>query len=40
MFTLHPAWALGLAAAPLLYAVWGNCRYSLRPVLAAEPARY
>ena len=36
LFTLHPAWALGLAATPLLYAVWGNCRYSLRPVLAVE----
>lgn len=33
LFTLHPAWALGLAAAPLLQVAWGNSRYSLRPVL-------
>lgn len=39
LFTLHPAWALGLAATPLLYAVWGNSRYSLRPVLVAEAAQ-
>lgn len=33
LFVEHPALALGLAAAPLLYAAWGNSRYSLRPVL-------
>ncbi|HEY0187273.1 MAG TPA: ferredoxin-NADPH reductase [Cellulomonas sp.] len=33
LFTLHPAAALGLAAGPLLYAVWGNSRFTLRPVL-------
>lgn len=33
LFTLHPALALGLAAAPLLYVVWSNARFSLRPVL-------
>ena len=25
--------AVGLAATPLLYGVWGNARYTLRPVL-------
>lgn len=34
LFIRHPAWAVGLAAAPLCYAVWANSRYSLRPVLA------
>ena len=29
----RPAVGLGLAAAPLLYAVWANCRFALRPVL-------
>lgn len=33
LFTLHPAAAIGLAATPLLYVVWGNARYCLRPVL-------
>lgn len=33
LFIEYPAIALGLAAAPLLYAVWGNSRYTLRPVL-------
>lgn len=28
-----PALGLGLAAAPLLYVVWANSRYALRPVL-------
>jgi hypothetical protein len=32
----HPALGLGLAAAPLLYVVWANTRYSLRPAL--DPA--
>jgi uncharacterized membrane protein YesL len=27
----RPALGLGLVAAPLLYAVWANCRHSLRP---------
>lgn len=34
-FTAAPALALGVAAAPLLYVVWANSRYSLRPVLPA-----
>lgn len=39
LFAQHPAWAVGLAATPLLHTVWGNSRYSLRPVLAeAAPA--
>lgn len=29
----RPALALGVAAAPLLYTVWANSRFSLRPVL-------
>ncbi|PWD50668.1 hypothetical protein C8046_08375 [Serinibacter arcticus] len=33
IFTEQPGFAVGLLAAPLLYAVWGNSRYSLRPVL-------
>lgn len=33
LFVEHPALALGLAAAPLMYAAWGNSRYALRPVL-------
>jgi hypothetical protein len=32
----RPALGLGLAAAPLLYVVWANTRYSLRPAL--DPA--
>lgn len=35
LFTLQPAHAVGLAATPLLYAVWGNSRYTLRPVVPA-----
>jgi uncharacterized membrane protein YesL len=36
MFVLsRPALGLGIAAAPLLYAVWANCRYTLRPALVA-----
>jgi uncharacterized membrane protein YesL len=31
----RPAVGVGLAAAPLLYAVWGASRFTLRPVLAA-----
>lgn len=33
----RPALGLGLAASPLLYAVWANCRHTLRPAFA-EPA--
>jgi uncharacterized membrane protein YesL len=33
-----PALAIGLAAAPILYVVWANGRYSLRPVLPAQEA--
>lgn len=38
LFTLHPALAVGLAATPLLYLVWGNSRYSLTPVLPVGSA--
>jgi uncharacterized membrane protein YesL len=34
----RPVLALGLAAAPVLYVVWANCRFSLRPLLS-PPAR-
>ncbi|WP_448062337.1 ferredoxin-NADPH reductase [Cellulomonas hominis] len=37
----RPALGLGVAAAPMLYAVWANCRYSLRPAFVptdGEPA--
>lgn len=40
-FVVKPALALGLAVAPLLYAVWANGRYTLKPAIvdeAAEPA--
>lgn len=33
LFVTRPALALGLAAAPLLYVVWANSRFSLRPAL-------
>ncbi len=33
----RPAVALGLAAAPLLYAVWANSRFTLRPALDTSP---
>ncbi|MGV8978379.1 MAG: DUF624 domain-containing protein [Cellulomonas sp.] len=33
LLAVKPALALGLAAAPLLYVVWANSRYSLRTVL-------
>jgi len=33
LVALRPALALGLAAAPLLYLVWANSRYTLRPAL-------
>jgi hypothetical protein len=35
----RPAIALGLAAAPLLYVVWANSRFTLRPALDPAPAR-
>jgi uncharacterized membrane protein YesL len=31
----RPALGLGVAAAPLLYAVWGNTRFALRPAFGA-----
>jgi uncharacterized membrane protein YesL len=33
LFTLHPALAIGLSAAPLLYALWSNARFTLGPIL-------
>jgi hypothetical protein len=33
LFATRPALAVGLAASPLLYVVWANSRFSLRPVL-------
>ncbi len=36
LFTTSPALALGLTAAPALYLVWANARFSLRPVLPAD----
>lgn len=36
-FTVRPVLALGLAAAPLLYLVWANGRYTLRPAIHVEP---
>lgn len=33
----RPALALGMAAAPLLYVVWANSRFSLRSVLGPAP---
>ncbi|MFY1692995.1 hypothetical protein [Plantactinospora sp. WMMB782] len=33
LFVARPAIALGVAAAPLLYVVWSNSRYSLRAAL-------
>ncbi|RQX03004.1 ferredoxin-NADPH reductase [Micromonospora inaquosa] len=33
LFAARPAIALGVAAAPLLYVVWSNSRYSLRAAL-------
>ena len=38
LLSAKPALAIGLAAAPLLYVVWANGRYSLRPVLPEEAA--
>lgn len=36
LFTALPAIALGLAAAPVLYVVWANSRYILRPALQLD----
>jgi uncharacterized membrane protein YesL len=33
LFATRPALAVGLAASPLLYVVWANSRFSLRPAL-------
>ena len=33
LFTLHPALAVGLSAAPLLYALWSNARFALALIL-------
>jgi ABC-type transport system involved in multi-copper enzyme maturation permease subunit len=33
----RPAIALGLAAAPLLYVVWANSRFTLNPALGPVP---
>ena len=33
----HPAIALGLAAAPLLYVVWANSRFTLNAALGSAP---
>lgn len=33
LFANRPALAVGLAASPLLYVVWANSRFSLRPAL-------
>lgn len=35
LFASRPAIALGIAASPLLYVVWANSRFSLRPALDA-----
>jgi uncharacterized membrane protein YesL len=36
LFVTSPALALGLTAAPALYLIWANARYTLRPVLPAD----
>jgi len=33
----RPAIGFGLAAAPLLYVVWANSQFALRPVLDRQP---
>lgn len=38
LFVEQPAVAIGIASTPLLYAVWGNSRYTLRPVLPVGAA--
>lgn len=35
-FLVKPALALGLAAAPVLYVVWANGRYTLRPAIRTD----
>lgn len=37
LLSRSPGVAVGLAAAPLWYVAWANCRYALRPVIG-EPA--
>ena len=37
-FFVKPALALGLAAAPLLYAVWANGRFTLKPAIVDDAA--
>lgn len=37
-FAVKPALALGLATAPLLYVVWANGRYTLKPAIVDEAA--
>lgn len=39
LLAARPALALGLAAAPLLYVVWANSRYTLRAALGPDVAR-
>lgn len=39
LIAARPAIGLGLAAAPLLYVVWANSRFSLRPALDPPPAQ-
>ncbi|MCJ1697534.1 ferredoxin-NADPH reductase [Rathayibacter caricis DSM 15933] len=36
LFTLSPALALGVSAAPALYLVWADARYTLLPALPAD----
>lgn len=38
LLAAKPALAIGLATAPLLYVVWANSRYSLRPALPVHEA--
>lgn len=38
MVATRPVLGLGLAAAPLLYVVWANSRYAMRPVLHLDDA--
>ncbi|MBN9374396.1 MAG: DUF624 domain-containing protein [Cellulomonas sp.] len=38
LLAAKPALAIGLATAPLLYVVWANSRFSLRPALPAHEA--
>jgi uncharacterized membrane protein YesL len=36
LFTTMPAFAIGLTAAPALFLIWANARYTLRPVLVTD----